>query len=102
VDEWWANLTPVEQNSPVNKAKYELANNTLEKAGYILTSADAALNDDVNTTVQYSMDKRPKDAWNFVMGSQFQINKHLMIRAEVGFLGSRTQVMAGLQYRFGL
>jgi hypothetical protein len=62
VDEWWANLSPVEQNSPVNKAKYELANNTLEKAGFILTSAESALNDDVNTTVQYSMDKRPKDA----------------------------------------
>ena len=102
VDEWWANLSPAEQNSPVNKAKYELANNTLEKAGLILANADAALNDGVNSTVQYSMDKRVKDAWNFIVGSQFQLNKHLMIRAEVGFLGSRTQVMAGLQYRFGL
>lgn len=102
VDEWWSGLTPIEQNSPVNKAKYELANNSLEKAGQILANADAALNDGVNTTVEYSMDKRPKDAWNFVMGSQFQLNKHLMIRAEVGFLGTRTQVMAGVQYRFGL
>lgn len=40
--------------------------------------------------------------WNFLIGSQFQYNKHMMFRAEVGFLGSRTQVLAGLQYRFGL
>jgi hypothetical protein len=48
------------------------------------------------------MDKRVKDAWNFIVGSQFQLNKHLMFRIEAGFLGSRTQVMGGLQYRFGL
>jgi hypothetical protein len=40
--------------------------------------------------------------WNFVLGSQYQINKHFMIRAEAGFLGSRTQAIAMLQYRFGL
>ncbi len=102
VDDWWAGLTPLEQNSPVNRAKYELANNALEKAGFILANADAALDDGVNATVQYSMDKRVKDAWNFIVGSQFQLNKHFMLRAEVGFLGSRTQVLAGLQYRFGL
>jgi len=52
--------------------------------------------------VQYSLDKRPKDMWNFLIGSQYQYNKHWMIRCEVGLLGSRTQVIAGLQYRFGL
>jgi hypothetical protein len=102
VDQWWAGLTPIEQNNPVNKAKYQLANNTLDKAGLILANADAALQDGVNSTVQYSMDKRVKDAWNFIVGSQFQLNKHFMVRLEAGFLGSRTQVMAGLQYRFGL
>ena len=102
VDTWWEGLTPVEQKNPLNKAKYETANRTLETAGNILNSADAALNDDKNATVQYSLNKRPKDMWNFVIGSQFQISKHFMIRAEYGFLGSRQQFIGGLQYRFGL
>jgi hypothetical protein len=102
VDEWWAGLSPVEQANPVNQAKYETANRTLETVGNLLNSIDGALNDDQTATVQYSMDKRPKDAWNFVLGSQYQINKHFMIRAEAGFLGSRKQFMGGLQYRFGL
>jgi hypothetical protein len=102
VDTWWAGLTPIEQQSPVNKAKYNSANAVHDRAGQILYSADNALNDGVSSTVQYSMDKRPKDKWNFIIGSQFQLNKHFMLRAEVGFLGSRTQVIAGLQYRFGL
>jgi hypothetical protein len=48
------------------------------------------------------MDKRPADKWNFIIGSQYQLNRHWMARGEFGFLGSRTQVTAGIQYRFGL
>jgi hypothetical protein len=102
VDEWWEGLTSVEQKNPVNVAKYETANRVLEKSGNLLNSMDAALNDDQYATVQYSLTKRPKDMWNFLIGSQFQINKHFMIRAEYGFLGSRQQFIGGLQYRFGL
>jgi hypothetical protein len=103
VDTWWAGLTPQEQKNPVNAAKYEAANNTLDKAGQILAAADNAVNTIESSTVQYSMDKKPKDMWNIVVGSQFQLNKHVMFRLEYGgFVGSRTQVMAGLQYRFGL
>jgi hypothetical protein len=60
------------------------------------------LNDENTASVQYELNKKPKDMWNFVIGSQYQINKHFMIRAEYGFLGSRTQFIGGLQYRFGL
>jgi hypothetical protein len=102
VDDWWSGLTPEEQKNPINAAKYETANRVLETAGNTLNSIDAALNDDESATVQYSLSKRPKDMWNFVLGSQYQINKHFMIRAEAGFLGSRTQIITGLQYRFGL
>jgi hypothetical protein len=100
-DEWWNGLTPVEQNNPVNIAKHETADRVLQKAGDVLTSMDAALSEG-GSTVQYSLTKRPKDMWNFVVGSQFQINKHFMIRAEYGFLGSRQQFVGMLQYRFGL
>lgn len=102
VDEWWTGLTATEQKNPVNAAKYETANRTLESAANLLTSVDGALNDEQSATVQYSLNKRPKDMWNFVLGSQYQINKHFMLRAEAGFLASRTQFIGGLQYRFGL
>lgn len=102
VDEWWNNLTPIEQVNPVNKAKYETANRVLGTAGELLNSIDGALNDGQAATVQYSLDKGLKDAWNFIVGSQYQLNKHWMIRAEYGFLGSRKQFLTSLQYRFGL
>jgi hypothetical protein len=102
VDDWWNALSPVEQLNPVNKAKHETANRTLDAAGNILTAADAALSDDQSATVEYSLDKKLKDKWNFIIGTQFQINRHFMVRGEYGFLGSRQQFIGGLQYRFGL
>jgi len=102
VDAWWAGLSTAEKNNPVNEAKYNAANRALTRAGEILESADKAINTIGNSTVQYSMDKKPKDAWNFIVGSQYQLNKHFMLRGEVGFLSSRTQFLVGMQYRFGL
>jgi hypothetical protein len=102
VNTWWAGLTPPQQNNPVNKTKYEAANAILERTAGFLNSAENAVNNIANSTVQYSMDKRPKDMWNFITGAQFQLNKHFMWRAEIGFLGTRTQFLTGLQYRFGL
>lgn len=102
VDAWWSGLSQSEQQNPINQAKYERANNLLGRAGELVYRLDNAVSSVTNASVQYSMDKRPKDPWNFIVGSQFQLNKHWMIRAEVGFLGSRTQVITGLQYRFGL
>jgi hypothetical protein len=102
VDTWWKNLTEDEQSSPINKAKYDRANAALGRAGEILNAADEAVNTISTSTVQYKMDKTVKDAWNFIVGSQFQFNKHFMVRLEVGFLGSRKQILTGVQYRFGL
>jgi hypothetical protein len=102
VDAWWGGLSQIEQNNPVNEAKYNAANATLARAGEILNAAEQAISNVEKATVQYSMDKRPKDMWNFIVGTQFQINKHFMLRAEYGFLGSRVQFIGGLQYRFGL
>ncbi len=102
IDNWWNNLSGTEQNNPINKAKYETANRALTVAGNVLTAADGAINTAGTSTVQYSLDKRVKNMWNFVVGGQFQLNKHWMVRAEYGFLGSRQQFLTGLQYRFGL
>ncbi len=102
VDQWWDGLTPAQQNNPVNIAKHETANKALTTAGNFLNAADGALSTVGSSTVQYSLDKQVKNMWNFIVGSQFQLNKHWMLRAEYGFLGSRTQFTGGLQYRFGL
>lgn len=102
VDTWWNDLTPIEQNNPVNKAKYETANRAITAAGNFLTAADGAVNNIANSSVQYSLEKRPALKWNFMVGGQFQYNKHWMLRAEYGFLGTRKHFFAGLQYRFGL
>jgi hypothetical protein len=101
-DSWWASLSPIEKIDPANIAKYEVANRTLDRAGNFLTNMDNALNDNQYTTVQYSLDKKLKNNWNFIIGSQYQFNKHLMFRAEYGFLGSREQFMCSLQFRFGV
>lgn len=102
VDTWWNGLSSIEQKNPVNVAKYETANRALAAAGNFLNGLDESLNDEQTASVQYSLDKRPKDMWNFVVGTQYQYNKHWMLRGEFGFLGSRTQFIGGLQYRFGL
>lgn len=102
VEAWWGSLSPLEQQSPANKVKYETANRTIDAAGNLLTSVDGALSNSQNATIQYSLDKKVKNMWNMVIGTQFQLSKHWMIRAEYGFLGSRNQFIGGLQYRFGL
>jgi hypothetical protein len=102
LDSWWNGLTAAEQKNPVNKAKYETTSKALDKAGNALTAIDGALNDGKSATVQYSLEKKPKNMWNFLIGTQFQVNRHFMIRAEYGFLGSRQQFIGGVQYRFGL
>ncbi|HEX6893596.1 MAG TPA: hypothetical protein VF141_22950 [Chryseolinea sp.] len=102
VDNWWSGLSAIEQKNPVNIIKYETANRALDTASEFLASLDNALNDEQTASVQYSLDKRPKDMWNFIIGTQYQHNKNWMVRFEYGFLGSRQQIIAGLQYRFGL
>jgi hypothetical protein len=102
VDTWWNNLSTTEQKNPLNIAKHETANAALTKASQFLTGASQAVNTINNSTVQYSLSKAPKDKWNFIIGTQYQINNRLMVRAEYGFLSSRKQFIGGVQYRFGL
>ena len=102
IEAWWNSLSPPEQANPVNKAKYETSKAALERAGTFLDSANTALTNASSATVEYSIDKRPEDMWNFMVGSQYQINKSWMLRLEVGFLSSRTHLITGVQYRFGL
>lgn len=102
VDTWWNGLSPAEQKNPVNIAKHNTSNAVLEKAGNVMDAAQRAVNTASNSTVQYSLDKQPAEKWNFIIGTQFQLNKSWMFRAEYGFLGARKQFIGGIQYRFDL
>ncbi|MEN8788632.1 MAG: hypothetical protein ABF295_03875, partial [Flavobacteriaceae bacterium] len=100
VDQWFNSLTPPQQI--VNGPKYEAITRILGAANNFLFRLDDARQNALNSTIQYSIDKKQKDLWNFVIGTQYQLNKNFMIRAEYGFLGSRTQFIGGIQYRFRL
>lgn len=102
VETWWGGLSPLEQANPLNEARYNAANAALDRTSTFLESADRAVNTAASSTVEYSIDKRQKDMWNFIVGGQYQLNKHWMVRAEYGFLSARTQFLGGVQYRFGL
>jgi hypothetical protein len=102
VEAWWNSLSPPEQANPANKARYEASKAALARAGAFLDSANTALTNAESASVQYSIDKRPEDMWNFIAGGQYQLNRSWMFRLEVGFLSSRTHVITGVQYRFGL
>jgi len=102
VDNWWSGLSAAEQNNPVNIAKHETANRVLGRFGNVLDQASQIVANAGEGSVQYSLSKKQKQAWNFIVGGQFQINRSWQLRAEYGFLGTRQQFIGGLQYRFNL
>jgi hypothetical protein len=102
IDAWWNGLSDAQKQNPANIARYNASKAALARAGSFLDAANAAVGNAASSSVQYSLDKRPEDLWNFITGAQYQLNKTWMFRAEVGFLNSRTHVIAGAQYRFGL
>ena len=100
LDEWYAGLSPPQQI--VNLPKYTAGTAILSGANSVFSGLANGIENLSNSTVQYSLDKGQTNMWNFLIGAQYQHNKHWMIRAEAGILGTRTQVITGLQYRFGL
>lgn len=50
--------------------------------------------------VKYSMDKQTKQLWNGIVGAQYQINKHFMLRTEGGVIGNRKSFLLSFNYRF--
>lgn len=50
--------------------------------------------------IHYDLDKAVDQKWNALVGTEIGLTDAWRIRAELGFLG-RTQVIAGLNYRFG-
>jgi hypothetical protein len=57
---------------------------------------------DPSATVEYSLEKRPLNIWNLVLGAQYGLDKHWQFRVETSFLGGRTSFLAGTEYRFDI
>src|SRR5215831_7565457 len=70
VDSWWNGLTQAEQKNPVNIAKYNAANAALGLYGKVVDGASQIVSGASNGSIQYSLEKRQKNAWNFIIGSQ--------------------------------
>jgi opacity protein-like surface antigen len=52
-------------------------------------------------TIYYRLSKEVQNPWNMLAGTQLEVTENWMVRAEFGFI-KRTQVIIGLNYRFGL
>ncbi len=50
--------------------------------------------------VDYAIDERNKDRWNYLVGGNWDISKSLSLQAEVGFGESRDNVITSMTYRF--
>jgi hypothetical protein len=72
----------------------------MEFAGNLQDWADGT--DPPDSSVQYALNKEPKDIWNMIAGAQFALNRNWYFRTEVGFLGSRTSLLVGTEYKFDI
>jgi len=52
------------------------------------------------TTIDFKINQRNKDRWNYLLGFNWDFNKSWSLNAEAGFLGSRDNLIAGVTYRF--
>jgi len=53
-------------------------------------------------SVDYSLDKKPASVWNLALGGQYALDRNWVFRTEVTFLGGRTSLLAGVEYRFDI
>ncbi len=98
----WVARSDRNTQNPVNIMKYQGNQAKLNVASTFLNGAENAIATGDNSTIQYTLDKKQKNQSNFVVGSQYQINKSYMVTAEYGFLSSRQHFLCSLQYRFSL
>lgn len=89
--DWYGSLNP---NNPLDKVKIEKADEVLTPIVDRLEAADGS------ATIRYGMNKQVKAHWNGLVGAQFQINKHWMIRSEGGVIGDRKSFLISANYRF--
>ncbi len=55
-----------------------------------------------DSTIHYSLQKRPSHNFTMILGAQYQMNRHWQFRVETNFLGGRKSGLLSANYRFGL
>jgi len=94
VANYWAWYDALDPNRPLDQIKIEKADEILTP---IVNKIDEA---DGSSTIRYGMDKQAKQMWNGIIGAQFQLNKHWMLRTEGGIIGDRKSFLLSANYRF--
>lgn len=94
VDSYWDWYNSLNPNKLEDIKKIATADKVLTP---IVTEID---NRNGESVVRYEMQKEVQQRWNFLIGAQFQINKHWQIRSEGGIIGNRKSFLASLNYRF--
>ncbi|OHX65936.1 hypothetical protein [Flammeovirga pacifica] len=85
LDTWYGQLNPTEQ---------QILNPVYEGASRYLNSTDPA-------NLHYTFDKALYYPWSMSLGINYQHNKRYQFTALYSFLGSRNQIVFGVNYRFG-
>lgn len=94
VDNYWGWYNGLNPNNPIDRKKMEAADEILTPIVDRLEAADGS------ATIRYGMEKQVKEKWNGLIGAQFQLNKHWMIRSEGGIVGDRKSFLISVNYRF--
>jgi hypothetical protein len=55
-----------------------------------------------DSTVDYSLDKKPAGTWNMILGAQYALDEHWHFRFETTFLNSRFSTLAAVEYRWDM
>jgi hypothetical protein len=83
---WYENDATIQQKDLADKVLTPIVNRIEDADG--------------SAVVRYGMDKQVKNMWNGLIGAQFQLNKHWMLRSEGGIVGDRKSFLLFINYRF--
>ncbi len=57
---------------------------------------------DRDISIKYRFEKSLENPRTFVIGGQYQMNKHFQIKTEFGIAGTKRQIVLSTNYRFGI
>lgn len=75
-----------------------LKNDSYITGKFVFDTSSTAIGQD--TTLEYNISEHPKMRWNALVGGNWMINKSWSLAAEVGFAGTRDDVIVTGFYRF--
>jgi hypothetical protein len=87
-------------NMPGNGPKCAIIDPILEEFKQRIEDKIDGIESPEELRINYSFNSEPAKNWNMLIGTQYNWNKRIHIRVEVGFI-NRTNVIASIDYRFG-